>query len=77
MVQVGAMETVPGAMASASQVRKKRTNGEKEREKEMEQWPVQARCPNCSKSHCVFCVTIIPCSSPPPSEMLGEGFKKP
>ena len=57
MVQVGAMETVPGAMASASQVRKKRTNGEKEREKEMEQWPVQARC-QTAQSHIVCFVLL-------------------
>ena len=64
MVQVGAMETVPGAMASASQVRKKRTNGAKEREKrerkrekEMEQWPVQARCQS-AQSHIVCFVLL-------------------
>ena len=57
MVQVGAMETVPGAMASASQARKKRTNGEKEREKEMEQWPVQARC-QTAQSHIVCFVLL-------------------
>ena len=57
MVQVGAMEPVPGAMASASQVRKKRTNGEKEREKEMEQWPVQARC-QTAQTHIVCFVLL-------------------